>query len=262
MPEIKRYRHGVPNWVDVSTRDTAVTAEFYSTLFGWEPEDMGEEAGHYHMLRKGGLEVAGLGPAQPGQPTAWSTYLNVDDIDAAVAAAEKAGGTSQMPVMDVFEAGRMTFVSDPTGASIGLWQAKDHIGSRIVNEPASLVWTELMTTDLEKAKAFYTAVAGWDYADMEGPGTYQLCQVSGRPVGGMMPVPDEMAGTPSAWMTYFGVSDTDTSARRAAELGGAIIVEPFDTPVGRSAVLRDSTGATFSIISLNEVSDPNDGWSD
>src|SRR5215210_9454996 len=109
MPEIKRYRHGVPNWVDVSTTDIPTTVEFYSMLFGWEASDQGDEAGHYHMLRKGGLDVAGLGPAQPGQPTAWSTYIAVDDADEAVAKATAAGGTSMMPVMDVFDKGRMTF---------------------------------------------------------------------------------------------------------------------------------------------------------
>ena len=54
MPEIKKYRAGVPCWVDVSSTDLAAAAEFYSTLFGWEPSDQGEEAGHYHLLRKGG----------------------------------------------------------------------------------------------------------------------------------------------------------------------------------------------------------------
>jgi predicted enzyme related to lactoylglutathione lyase len=263
MPEIKRYRHGVPNWVDVSTRDIPTTVEFYSMLFGWEAADQGAEAGHYHMLRKGGLDVAGLGPAQPGQPTAWSTYIAVDDADDALAKATAAGGTAMMPVTDVFEQGRMAFVSDPTGAMVGLWQGKATIGSRIVNEPASPVWHELGTRDLDAAKDFYTALAGWDYAPMDGPNTYLLCQVNGRPVCGMMPLSDEMpAETPSHWMAYFGVSDTDTSARRVTELGGAIIVEPFDTPVGRAAVVRDSTGATFSIISLGELIDPNAGWND
>lgn len=263
MPEIKRYRHGVPNWVDVSTRDIAATVEFYSTLFGWETMDLGEDAGNYHMFLKGGLEVAGLGPAQMDQPTAWATYLAVDDVDASVEKATAAGGTAMMPVVDVFEAGRMTFVSDPAGAAIGLWQAKDHIGSKIVNEPASLVWSELMTRDLDKSKAFYEAVAGWDYATMEGGGDYLLCQVAGRAVGGMMPMPAEVpAGIPSNWVPYFGVSDTDASARRAAEIGGTIVTEPFDTPVGRAAVLQDSTGATFCIISLTESTDPNEGWND
>jgi hypothetical protein len=216
------------------------------------------------MLRKGGLDVAGLGPAQMDQPAAWSTYINVDDVDAVTAAATSAGGASLMPVTDVFDNGRMTFVSDPTGAVVGLWQAKSTIGSQIVNEPASPVWHELVTRDVAAAKTFYTAVVDWDYDPMDdGPNPYLLCKVQGRVVGGMMPLPAEMpAETPSHWMVYFGVSDTDTSARRVTELGGTVLVEPFDTPVGRSAVLRDSAGATFSIISLAEVTDPNAGWPD
>src|SRR5688572_19956352 len=153
MPEIKRYRHGVPNWVDVSTRDIPSSVEFYSMLFGWEAYDQGAEAGNYHMLRKGGLDVAGLGPAQMDQPAAWSTYIAVDDVDAAAAAVTAAGGTVMMPVMDVFDKGRMTFVSDPTGAVVGLWQAGSTIGSQIVNEAAAPVWHELATRDLAAAKA-------------------------------------------------------------------------------------------------------------
>ena len=137
MPEIKRYRHGVPNWVDVSTRDIAATVEFYSTLFGWEAFDLGEDAGNYHMLRKGGLDVAGLGPAQrisrPRGPRTSRSTTSTPPRERR----SPAGGTSMMPVMDVFEAGRMTFVSDPTGAAVGLWQGKNTIGSKIVNEPAT-----------------------------------------------------------------------------------------------------------------------------
>jgi predicted enzyme related to lactoylglutathione lyase len=125
------------------------------------------------------------------------------------------------------------------------------------------VWNELSTTNLDEAKAFYAAVAGWTYEAMEGPNTYLLCQVSGRTVCGMMPLmADTPAAAPSHWMVYFGVTDTDASARRAVELGGAVLAEPFDTPVGRTAVLRDATGATFSIISLGEIMDPNGGWPD
>jgi hypothetical protein len=57
-----------------------------------------------------------------------------------------------------------------------------------------------------------------------------------------------MPGVPNHWHVYFGAADADATAARAAELGGSVLVEPFDTPVGRMAVLGDPQGAVFSII--------------
>ena len=53
---------------------------------------------------------------------------------------------------------------------------------------------------------------------------------------------------PSHWHVYFGTEDADATAAKAAELGGSVIVAPFDTPVGRIAVLSDPQGAMFSVI--------------
>ena len=47
---------------------------------------------------------------------------------------------------------------------------------------------------------------------------------------------------------YFGTADADATAVKAAELGGSVVVPPFDTPVGRIAVLSDPQGAMFSVI--------------
>ena len=57
-----------------------------------------------------------------------------------------------------------------------------------------------------------------------------------------------MPGMPNHWHVYFGVEDADAAAAKVTELGGAVVVEPFDTPVGRMAVVSDPQGAVFSII--------------
>jgi predicted enzyme related to lactoylglutathione lyase len=57
-----------------------------------------------------------------------------------------------------------------------------------------------------------------------------------------------MPGVPSHWHVYFGTADADATAAKAAELGGSVVVPPFDTPVGRIAVLSDPQGAMFSVI--------------
>jgi uncharacterized protein len=266
VPEIAAYRHGVPNWVDVATTDVPTAAAFYAGLFGWEVEDQGEHAGHYHLFRRRGLEVAGLGPVQgEGMAPVWTTYLAVDDVDAACARASSAGGAVVMGPVDVLDAGRMAVAIDPAGAAVSFWQAGRTIGSRLVNEPGAPVWHELVTRDAAAAEPFYAAVLGWTYRPMDpvAPERYHLFEVAGRAVGGIVPASGDSTGdVPSRWIVYFMVDDTDTAVARARMLGGTAAVEPFDTPAGRAAVLVDPTGAAFSVIHATATDDPDTGWQD
>ena len=101
--------------------------DFYSALFGWEGQDMGEESGHYTIVSKGGKQVAAIGPAQDPGPPRWTTYVNVHDVDSAAKKAEAAGGTVLVAPMDVFTSGRMAVFKDTTGAVIAAWQpARPH----------------------------------------------------------------------------------------------------------------------------------------
>lgn len=113
------------------------------------------------------------------------------------------------------------------------------------------VWYELMTTDLQAAERFYGAVLGWQARDSGMPGVaYSLMSADGADVGGAMVLPEsarEAGGEPS-WLGYVAVDDVDTSARRAAELGGRVLREPGDIPgVGRWALIVDPSGAPLAI---------------
>ncbi len=151
-----------------------------------------------------------------------------------------------MAPFDVPNAGRMAFVLDPTGAAVAFWQAGQHIGASLVNEPGTVGWNELITTGPAAAAAFYGQVLGLTTSVMDmGAGQYTLFEVNGQMVGGT--TPPQMPGTPNHWHVYFVVADADAAAAKITELGGAILAEPFDTPVGRMAVARDPQGAVFSI---------------
>ena len=71
----------------------------------------------------------------------------------------------------------------------------------------------------------------------------------------MQPVPRDVIGVmmpaegdrPASWDVNFWVGDADESAARAAELGGSIVVAPFDTQISRDAVLAHPQGAVFSV---------------
>jgi predicted enzyme related to lactoylglutathione lyase len=251
--EFERYDDGVPSWVDLSSPDLAKSREFYSALFGWNCPEGPAEAGGYSVCDLGGKSVAGIGPQMnPDMPPTWMTYINVDSADETVAKAKANGATVFVEPMDVMDAGRMAVFADPVGAVIGLWQPNAHTGSQLANEPGSFTWNELITTDLDKSKAFYKAVFGWDAQDQGPPGgppAYTEWKLADRSVGGMMPKQPEMpADMPPNWGVYFAVADTDTTAQTAKELGGAVLREPADIEPGRFAVLADNVGAVFNVL--------------
>ena len=256
MPERTSYTQGTPNWVDLPTSDQAAAKAFYAGLFGWTYDDqpMGAEGEGqvYSMAVLNGHQVAAISP-QPAEmaaadaPPMWNTYLAVDSADEATAKVEAAGGKVAMAPFDVMDAGRMSFVMDPSGAPVALWQAGQHIGATLVNEPGTLNWNELVTSD-PGATRFYADVFGLttETMDMGDAGPYTVFKAGDAMVGGSMA--PQMPGVPNHWLVYFGTDDADATAARAAELGGSVVVPPFDIPVGRIAVLSDPQGAMFSVI--------------
>ena len=186
--------------------------------------------------------------AAAGAPPMWNTYLAVDSVDEATAKVEAAGGKVAMAPFDVMDAGRMAFVIDPAGAAVALWQANQHIGATLVNEPGAITWNELVTDD-PGVVMFYQRVVGLSTSKVDmGGGEYTMFEASGQQVGGSMA--PQMPGVPNHWHVYFAVADADAAAAKVTELGGSILVAPFDMPVGRMAVVSDPQGTVFSIIQL------------
>lgn len=265
MAAVTKYRNGVPSWADVAVVDIAKGTEFYTSLFGWDAEDMGEDAGHYTMFSSDGKSVAALGPKQGEGAPMWNAYISVDDLDATISKVEAAGGSIVMPKMEVFTSGSMAIIADATGAIVSLWQPGDHIGAELVNVPNTLSWHELTNRDPGSAMKFYGDVLGWEFQEMppdtEGgaPG-YRMVMVGERVVAGLMPMDGEEWGDlPSHWMVYFAVGDTDATTQMVKDLGGAVSVDPFDMGVGRMAVVNDPEGNAFSIITFGGEVDTIDG---
>jgi predicted enzyme related to lactoylglutathione lyase len=251
MPTRDSYAQGTPNWVDLQTTDQAAAKAFYSGVFGWSYDDQPMDgAAVYSIAQIGDDSVAAIAPQSPelaaaGAPPMWNTYLAVDSVDEAAAKVGPAGGTVAMEPFDVMDAGRMAFVLDPSGAAVALWQAGNHIGSTLVNEPGTVVWNELIT-DNAAAATFYEQVLGMTTATAEmGGNKYTMFQVGGKEVGGT--TPPQMPGVPNHWHVYFAVADADASAAKVTELGGSVMVPPFDTPIGKMAVVTDPQGAVFSL---------------
>ena len=111
------------------------------------------------------------------------------------------------------------------------------------------VWHELMTTDVRGAKKFYEEVTGLTTT----PGDYQMMMSGDKPVGGLVGPRKEGPGWPSGgpephWIPYIGVPDAAAAAKKAAELGGKVLLPPTAIPgMGTAAVLRDPQGAAFGV---------------
>jgi predicted enzyme related to lactoylglutathione lyase len=269
------YPQGVTCWVDTDLPDPEAATEFYGGLFGWEFEDQmpAEQPGHYFAARLRGLDVAGIGSRPDGAtwPPAWNTYVWVESADEAAAAVKGAGGAVLMDPFDVLEAGRMAVVADPQGAAFNVWEAHKHRGAQLVNEPGSWNFSGLTTSDPEAAIVFYGAVFGWeadwaedewsffrvpgygDYLERSNPGLRRQLAENDAPPGfedataWLMSMAGQPEGTPPNWGVTFAVDDADATAARAAELGGRVVVEPFDSPPVRMAVLSDPQGAVFTV---------------
>lgn len=247
MSEVTRFPHGAPSWLELTTVDVAGAVDFYSGLFGWAAQPSQWEPGR-HVFAMHDLPICGVHEGH-GEPI-WTTYLAVHSIAETTAAASVAGGELLTGPEVIPGAGTIALIRDPAGARVGMWEAGEQVGTRLVNEAGAPAWHELASRDPQSAGAFYQKVFGWVAQPVAELGAdYMMWQVEGTPVCGMVAMDEAWdASTPSHWMPYFATLDTDATAARAVELGGHAEGSPADSPHGRFATLRDPQGALFSVI--------------
>jgi uncharacterized protein len=115
-----------------------------------------------------------------------------------------------------------------------------------VKSRGRFVWYDLMTTDIEKAQAFYTKVVGWGTQVWDGAQPYTMWTAGGAPIGGLMKLPAAEKAPPH-WLAYISTPDVDATVAQAQGLGAKVLVKPTAIPsVGSFAVLADPQGAVFS----------------
>lgn len=108
--------------VELQTQDLAQAKKFYKSLFDWEVKDTPME---YSLIEVG--EGTGGGMMKnpvPGAPSSWLAYVLVADVAASMKRAKELGGTVVKDKTEVPGMGWFGVIVDPTGAALGLWQAK------------------------------------------------------------------------------------------------------------------------------------------
>jgi predicted enzyme related to lactoylglutathione lyase len=253
MPNIDKHPGGAFVWIELGTTDQDAAKNFYGSLFGWQANDMpmGPDQ-HYTIFQLDGRDTAAAYTLRPemsgGAPPHWMPYISVDVADDAVARAEQIGGKIVAQPFDVFDAGRMAVVQDPTGAMFSLWQPKSNSGIGIAGVDGTLCWADLMTTDAARAREFYAVLFGWDIAPGQAdPSGYLHIKNGETFIGGIPPVGPQ-SGVPSHWLLYFQASDCDGITAKAKSQGANIFYGPATLEgVGRWSVVSDPQGAVFAI---------------
>jgi len=251
MGERSSYENGTFNWVELGTDDPAGARDFYSALFGWEGEALPGGHGDYTVFRLGGKVVAAVLQRGEKQPmNAWNSYIAVDDADATAARASELGGTVAAGPFGLPGVARVAFILDPTGAAVGLWEARGHVGAELVNDRGAFCMNQLSSPDPAAAQAFFGSLFGWRVESMgtaEQPywGLFRDDSMASMNAS-MVPLPAE-AEEPPNWTVYFTVEDIGAAAAKASELGGSVDMEPVEIDDGRIAVLRDPSGAPFAM---------------
>jgi len=107
-----------PCYIELPAADVAAAKAFYTRAFGWALADFGPT---YACTTTGDVDVGLQGDASEA-PAAPLPVIQVDDLDAALAAVTGAGGVVVRPIF-AFPGGRRFQFRDPHGNELAVMQA-------------------------------------------------------------------------------------------------------------------------------------------
>ena len=111
-------------WAELLTTDIVASQSFYTAVFGWKPQEVGDDPGFlYRMQVVGDRAVGGIFQVDE-MPPCWGVYFAVEDEDATVTRAEELGGATLRPPADT-PYGRMAVIEDPGGAGFAVIRLAD-----------------------------------------------------------------------------------------------------------------------------------------
>ncbi|WP_158808592.1 VOC family protein [Beijerinckia sp. L45] len=244
-------------WYDLMTTEKTAALAFYHAVIGWGTASGGVADRDYTILSAGMTPVGGAMDLpqmarDAGARPSWIGYIGVDDVDAAVARLEAAGGGVHRAAEDIPDVGRFAVVHDPQGATFTLFtpSGRQQALDAAAGTPGHVGWHELHAASGDDAFAFYAEQFGWTKGEPHamGPmGIYQLFATGGEAVGGMM---TKMPNFPvPVWIFYFNVEDTAAAVIRIKDGGGQVLNGPIQVPGGSwIAQALDPQGAMFAVV--------------
>ena len=252
------YAPGCFVWYDLMTTDRDGATNFYSKLFDWtvKEQNMGPEIGTYVMLQSGDDGIGGMVPLKPEDqiPSHWIAYIAVDDVDKTCERAKELGGGVPVEPFEIPNVGRMAVIRDSTGAHFSPFKDAKANYDLPDPRPGLIAWNELMSSDVEKANAFYTDLIGWNLGSVDNgeKGIYWMYRRGDRNAAGAVQMPDTMQ-VPSYWLPYINVANVLDTVSKAQALGAQIYLPPTkmgDPANVHFAVLASPDGAAFGIVEM------------
>jgi uncharacterized protein len=237
---------------DLMCTDVPAGRRFYTELFGWRTTELQVMGQVVVRLSAGERTLGAIIPfdARLGFPSHWVSYIAVDSVEECCRRITELGGDVCMGAMQI-PPGRFAMVNDPQKALFSPFTPTGGIPAG--PEPPAGVgefsWDELLTTDVDGARSFYTALFGWGSAERKAgaSGGSVVFLRSDRAIAGVT----RMTGDPEQppiWLPHVAVADVRATAARARELGALPTLPPTEAPGPRAvAILRDPTGARLAV---------------
>jgi uncharacterized protein len=247
-------------WHDLMTTDAGKAQAFYQSMFGWRIDERPMPGCVYRMISAGPGPMGGIVEEKSIPMSHWMPYVAVDDVDATAQKIISRGGSVCVPPTDMPGTGRFAVVGDPQGAFFSIYKglpASPGFDPELA-VPGRICWNELLTTDADKARSFYSAVFGWtdEPKDMGPMGTYHVQKLGDKQVGGLMKNPQN--GAPSTWLAYFFVEDLAAATQKAQQLGATVLManQPIEG-IGGFSLVADPVGAVIALFWPLPGSQPN-----
>lgn len=256
MTFIEKHAPGSICWIELASSDQAAAKNFYTSLFGWTPEDFPTAPGEsYTLFRLQGRDVGGGYSLRADQKERnvsphWLMYVAVESADKSVKRATDLGATVLAGPFDAGDFGRMAVLMDPMGAPFAIWEAMKHPGIGIMGEDGTLSWADLSSPDPQRAGKFYSDLFDWQMVTNAKDPEHDYIHIKNGEhfIGGIPPARDRQPNTPPHWLIYLHTSDCDAFAGKAKQLGANFYLPPTTMEnVGRMAVVADPQGAVFAM---------------
>jgi predicted enzyme related to lactoylglutathione lyase len=244
------YELGTFCWIDLATSDPAAATGFYTSLFGWQAEELSARDGDFTLLRRAGKEVAVIYRQNAAELAAkvtphWTSYISVADAAKTAARARELGAMLYRETCDVANVGRVVKLLDPVGAIVSLWEPRPP-GAHLAKDIDAWSWNELTTDDFERAKSFYGRLLGWEF--QTNASSYATIVNAGRINGSIRLQSERERGTPARWIPFFAVASVEAASPAAEQLGGRVLTPLTvvgDEPV---SIISDPQGAVFAVV--------------
>lgn len=252
---------GIPCWIELGCNDELAIQHFYGGLFGWRYQlrrDPATPTGRYSVATLNGVPVGGCYRVGIGGAAGWTIHLAVQNTASTAEWVETLGGRITLGPIDIPDRGNILHAVDPSGAPIVFWRPPAN-WAFATGTTNTFTGADLNTHDGAAADRFYGKLFNYSSRQIGDNTTVDYAEwllahepVLYRYVMGSEYRPD----TPPHWMVYFEVDPargTDAAAGHALMLGGTVVIQPYDTPFGRMAIIADPEGAVFAIIDHTRV---------